>query len=42
VSAKKEETRERRLATLIENSANGHRIRGVISVKSRDKSKEKS
>jgi uncharacterized protein YdeI (YjbR/CyaY-like superfamily) len=30
VSAKKEETRERRLATLIEDSAQGRRIRGVI------------
>jgi uncharacterized protein YdeI (YjbR/CyaY-like superfamily) len=30
VSAKKEETRERRLATLIEDSAHGRRIRGVI------------
>jgi len=29
-SAKKEETRQRRLATLIEDSAKGRRIRGVV------------
>jgi uncharacterized protein YdeI (YjbR/CyaY-like superfamily) len=35
VSAKKDETRERRLATLIEDSAQGRRIRGVIPSKPR-------
>jgi uncharacterized protein YdeI (YjbR/CyaY-like superfamily) len=33
VSAKKEETRERRLATLIEDSAHGRQIRGIIPKK---------
>jgi len=33
VSAKKEETRERRLATLIDDSANGRQIRGIIPKK---------
>ncbi|PYQ27481.1 MAG: bacteriocin-protection protein [Acidobacteria bacterium] len=33
VSAKKEETRERRLATLIEDSANARQIRGMIPTK---------
>jgi uncharacterized protein YdeI (YjbR/CyaY-like superfamily) len=33
VSAKKEETRERRLATLIDDSANERQIRGIIQTK---------